>query len=161
MKWNPCEYPWQYFWSWESEISSKEMCSIYDSIKECGTNPSTFILISGNELNSLRASVRVFPVITHNAFKKRKSKEYGRKHWGMWNQSLYFYSMLWKWNCTYFLGHIKSLYFRTIFCRWDWFHVSISDRKWNVHNSIPTDETTVKKNLSTFILLSGNEIESL
>ena len=56
----------------------------------------------------------------------------------MWNQSLYFHSMLWKWNCIYFLGHIKSLYFRTISWRWDWFHVSIRDRKWNVLDGIPT-----------------------
>ena len=44
----------------------------YDSIKECETNLSTFILISGNELNSMRASVKVFLVITHNAQREEK-----------------------------------------------------------------------------------------
>jgi len=60
--------------SFENEMESiwVLMYTIYDSIKEYETNLSTFILISGNELNSIRASVRVFSVITHNAFKRRK-----------------------------------------------------------------------------------------
>ena len=41
-------------------ISSKEMYTIYDSTKECETNLSTFIIISANELNSIRASCMVF-----------------------------------------------------------------------------------------------------
>ena len=41
-------------------ISSNEMYTIYDSTKECETNLSTFIIISANELNSIRASCMVF-----------------------------------------------------------------------------------------------------
>ena len=129
------------------------MYTIYDSIKEWETNLSTFILISGNELNSIRASVKVFPVITHNAFKRRKVQNMCESVKEC-ETNLYFHSMLWKWNCIYFLGHIKSLYFRIISWRWDWFHVSIRDRKWNVHDSILTVSRQMKHRSKKISLLS-------